>query len=148
VVYSFWCDVCLAHLSTGVTVLCQNYLRPSQFRLNKDHWLQVMILKSVSSVNDDICKMGVFEKCQTQDLSNCIKAYAWVQIFLENSDQDINSNWNPDISLYRTFNYPKKSWFLERYITGLRRLNLPAAAQKLGLVSTSDGPLYSYKIWC
>jgi len=77
-------------------------------------------------------KWAFFEKCQTQDLSNCIRAYTRIQIFLANNDQDMDSDWNPDISLYRIFSYGKKALIRERCITGLKKLNLSAAAQKFG----------------
>jgi len=59
-VHSFWFDVCLAHLATGATAFCQNYLRPPQRQFNKDNWLHVTIFNSVLSTDDHICKMGVF----------------------------------------------------------------------------------------
>jgi hypothetical protein len=77
-------------------------------------------------------KWAFFEKSQTQNLSNCIKAYTQIQMFLENSDQDIDSDCNPGISHYRLFGYAKKALIRKRCMTGLKKFHLQAAAQKFG----------------
>lgn len=121
--YSFWCDVCLTHLATGVNAFCQNYLRPSQRQMNKDNWLQVTISNSVSSIDDDICKMGVY-------FLNCVKAYTQIQMFLENTNQDIASDCNPDISHHLLFGHAINALTRKRCMTYFKKLHLPAVRQK------------------
>ena len=53
-------------------------------------------------------------------------------MFLENGNQDIDSDRNPDISLYRFFGHPKKALIGKRCMIGLKKLHLPAAAIKSG----------------
>ena len=77
-------------------------------------------------------KWAFFEKSQTQNLSNCINDYTRVQMFLENNDQDIDSDCNPVISLYLLLGHVKKGLTRIHCATGLKKLNLPAAAQKFG----------------
>jgi len=45
---------------------------------------------------------------QTQYLQNCIKAHTQIQMFLENSEQDIDSRYNPGISLNYIFGHAKR----------------------------------------
>ena len=54
-------------------------------------------------------KWAFLEKSQTQNLSDSIKAYTQIQMFLEDSHQDIDSDCNPDISHYRLFDHAKKA---------------------------------------
>jgi hypothetical protein len=55
-------------------------------------------------------------------------------MFLENNDQDIDSDCNPGINVYLLFllGHVKEALTRIRCATGLNSLNLPAAAQKFG----------------
>jgi hypothetical protein len=75
-------------------------------------------------------KWAFFEKSQTQNLSNCIKAYTQIPMFLENSDQDIGSDYNSDLRHYRIFGHAKKVLIRKRFVTGLKKFHPLAATQK------------------
>jgi hypothetical protein len=51
---------------------------------------------------------------------------------LENGDQAVNSDCNPDMSNYLVFGYAKKTLIHKRSMTGLKKLHLPVEAQKSG----------------
>ena len=130
-VHSFWCDVYLAHLAIRVTVFCQNHLKPSQCQLNKDNGLQVTVFNSVSSIDDDICEMGVFCKESDSKSFELYKAlYPRFRCFLRIATRTIDSDCNPDISHHRLFGHAQKALIRERCMSCLKKLQPPTPAQK------------------
>jgi hypothetical protein len=50
-------------------------------------------------------------------------------MFFDNSDQDIDSDCNPDISLYCIFGHAKKALIRKRSMTVLKKLDLRGGAK-------------------
>jgi hypothetical protein len=53
-------------------------------------------------------------------------------MFLENSDQDIESDCNPDIGHYHIFSHAKKALIRKHCMAGLGKLHVPATVQNSG----------------